>query len=133
MENDLEPIIGNWYMHRDKGQRFEVVAIDEDRELIELQHFDGDIEEVSLTEWEEMNIALTEEPQNWTGPVDVEELDDLGTEITDTSKEDWSEPLAQFHDAEQERLLQEQKEYADEWEEELPLESSGDEGVGEKT
>lgn len=110
MENDLEPIVGNWYMHNDKGQRFNVVAFDEERELIEIQHFDGDIEEVSLAEWQEMDIALSDEPQNWTGPADVEEIDDLGTEITDTSKDDWSEPLQEYHDRNKQRLLQEQEE-----------------------
>lgn len=123
MENELEPIIGNWYMHLDKGQRFEVVALDEEQDTIELQHFDGDIEEVSLAEWGEMRIALSEEPQNWTGPADIEEADDLGTEITDTAKEDWSEPLEQFRDTDRERLLPESKEQEEEWEEGMPVEA----------
>ncbi|MFO7593628.1 MAG: DUF6763 family protein [Pseudomonadota bacterium] len=109
MGNDLEPIVGNWYMHNDKGQRFNVVAFDEERELIEIQHFDGDIEEVSLTDWQEMDIEVSDEPQNWTGPADVEEMDDLGTEITDTSKEDWSEPLQEYREARRGRSLREQE------------------------
>jgi len=122
MENELEPIIGNWYMHQDKGQRFTVLAVDEERELVELQHFDGDIEEIGLAEWAEMQIALSEAPQNWSGSVDIQEVDDLGTEITDTSKEDWSDPLQEFRDADRERLLQEPQELADEWQEGMPLE-----------
>lgn len=122
MENELEPIIGNWYMHQDKGQRFTVLAVDEERELVELQHFDGDIEEIGLTEWGDMQIALSEAPQNWSGSVDIQEVDDLGTEITDTSKEDWSDPLQEFRDADRERLLQEPQELADEWQEGMPLE-----------
>jgi hypothetical protein len=124
MENELEPIIGNWYMHLDKGQRFEVVAVDEANALVELQHFDGDLEEVSLAEWREMNIAFSEEPQNWTGPVDIGEVDDLGTAVTDTTTEDWAEPLGQYRDHEQERLLQEQQEVNEEWDEEVPAEAS---------
>jgi len=122
MENELEPIIGNWYMHQDKGQRFTVLAVDEERELVELQHFDGDIEEIGLTEWGDMQIALSEAPQNWSGSVDIQEVDDLGTEITDTSKEDWSDPLQEFREADRERLLQEPQELADEWQEGTPLE-----------
>lgn len=93
MTIDLDPVVDNWYFHLDKGQKFKVVSVDEEAHLIELQHFDGDIEEVSLDDWRDMEIELCEEPQNWSGPLDVSEQDDFGTEITDTSKEDWTEPL----------------------------------------
>jgi hypothetical protein len=33
-----------------------------------------------------------EEPENWTGPVDIAEVDDLGTQITDTTTDDWAAP-----------------------------------------
>jgi hypothetical protein len=110
MANDIEPIVDNWYVHLDKGQKYKVVAVDDGRGLVELQHFDGDIEEVSLAEWADMQIELSDEPQNWSGPIDVEEIDDLGTEVTDTSKDDWSESLGEFGEAAQERLKQESKE-----------------------
>lgn len=122
MANDIEPIEGNWYVHLDKGQRFEVVAVDEEGGLVEIQHFDGDIEELSLDEWEEMPIELSEEPPNWSGPIDVEEVDDLGTEITDTSKEDWSEPLGEFPEADPDQPKREEEEIADDWGEGAPVE-----------
>ncbi|WP_455197354.1 DUF6763 family protein [Kaarinaea lacus] len=89
MSNDLDPILGNWYQHLDKGQLFRVVAIDEDNEVIEIQHFDGDLDEVEMSLWQEMDIDLAEEPENFSGPYDVGELDDYGTEITDTARSDW--------------------------------------------
>ncbi len=89
MSNDLDPILGNWYQHLDKGQLFRVVAIDEDNEVIEIQHFDGDLDEVEMSLWREMDIDLAEEPENFSGPYDVGELDDYGTEITDTARSDW--------------------------------------------
>ena len=110
MANDLDPVVDNWYLHLDKGQRFKVVALDDERGLVELQHFDGDIEELSLAEWSKMEIELSEEPQNWSAAVDVGEIDDLGTEVTDTSKDDWSESLGEFGEVAQERLKQESKE-----------------------
>ncbi|MDX1813094.1 MAG: DUF6763 family protein [Gammaproteobacteria bacterium] len=93
MDTDLDPIIDNWYMHLDKGQKFRVVDIDEDNEIVEVQHFDGDLEEVSFNEWRDMEIEISDEPQNWSGAIDVSELDDYGTEITDTVEEDWNEAL----------------------------------------
>lgn len=45
----LEPVIGDWY--RSHGQLFEVVAMDEDEQLIEIQHADGNLEEMDLDDW----------------------------------------------------------------------------------
>ena len=96
MPNDFDPQVGQWYSHLDKGQRFVITAIDEDNETIEVQHFDADLEEYSLDEWHELDIELCEAPENWAGALDIGERDDFGTEITDTSGRDWSEPLTEF-------------------------------------
>jgi hypothetical protein len=45
----LEPRIGDWY--RSHGQQFEVVAIDDSEGVVEIQHADGDIEEMDLDDW----------------------------------------------------------------------------------
>jgi hypothetical protein len=94
MNSEADPIVGNWYRHLDKGQPFTVVAVDEDAGLVEIQHFDGDLEEIELETWYRLPIEPIEEPENWSGSLDVAELDDLGgTEVTDTQPEDWSGPL----------------------------------------
>jgi 5,10-methenyltetrahydromethanopterin hydrogenase len=92
MRNELDPIIDQWYAHLDKGQRFFVIDIDDDENMVEIQHFDGDIEELSLEEWRDLAIEVSEEPENWAGALDIAESDDLGTGVTDTSAGDWSEP-----------------------------------------
>ena len=92
MLNELDPQIDQWYAHLDKGQRFYITAINDDGDAIEIQHFDGDIEEISMDEWCELEIELSEEPENWAGAYDIAEKDDLGTGITDTRPIDWSEP-----------------------------------------
>ena len=96
MPSEIDPIVDNWYCHLDKGQRFYVVAVDEDGGVVEVQHFDGDVEEIDLKEWYEMNIETAEEPESWAGAVDVGNVDDYGTEVTDTRPADWSEPLKQY-------------------------------------
>jgi hypothetical protein len=94
MDKDLDPIIGNWYRHLDKGQMFRVIAFDDSDATIELQHFDGDIEEVSLIVWRTMDLEVAEAPEDWTGPMDDIEPDDLGySSETVMSNEDWSAPL----------------------------------------
>lgn len=97
MKNQADPIVDNWYQHLDKGQAFQVVAVDEDAGTVELQHFDGDVEEIDLDAWYQLPVEIIEEPENWSGPFDVGEMDDLtGTEVTDTAVADWTEPLEEI-------------------------------------
>ena len=96
MSNELDPIVGNWYQHLDKGQLFRVVAFDEDNSLVEIQNIDGDLDELDLPQWKGLELELAEEPENFSGPYDVGELDDYGTEITDTSKADWEESFEEI-------------------------------------
>ena len=95
MPNEYDPIVNNWYTHKDKGQLFTIVDVGEDS--IDIQYFDGDLEEISFSTWRNMDIELGEEPENWTGAMDIAEADDLGTEVTDTRPDDWSEPLREHH------------------------------------
>ena len=117
MPNELDPLEDQWYAFIDKGQRFYIVAIDEDASTIEVQHFDGDLEEYSFDEWRELGVELSEAPENWDGALDVGELDDLGTEITDTNQEDWSEPQQDFRPAGQEKLTPDLEASVDEYDE----------------
>jgi len=93
MVNKFDPIIGNWYRHLDKGQMFRVVALDEKDGHIEVQHFDGDLEDVGLTRWQSMDLEIAAAPEDWTGPMDDIEKDDLGYTETDMSERDWRRPL----------------------------------------
>lgn len=104
MPNNLEPRIDQWYAHLDKGQRFFITAIDKEDQTVEVQHFDGDVEEFTLDEWRDLDIELSEAPESWSGALDIAEQDDFGTEITDTQPEDWSEPGEDFRPPGQEKL-----------------------------
>ncbi len=68
------PIVGNWYECHE-GQLFEVVAIDIDDHTIEVQHFDGSLEEFDNDGWIAMMPKETEAPEDWTGSLDVEPED----------------------------------------------------------
>ena len=98
MPNELDPRINQWYAHFDKWQCFYVVATEEDKNTVEIQHFDGDIEEFSFDEWRDLKIVLSEEPESWAGALDIAEQDDLGTGITDTRSADWTEPGKDYRD-----------------------------------
>jgi hypothetical protein len=101
MAAELDPIVGNWYEHLDKGQRFEVVAVDEDNGTVETQDFDGNLNEFDIEEWHTLDIQVCEEPENWSGPMDMGERDDYGTEVTDTSDDDFDEPYQEYREEEE--------------------------------
>jgi hypothetical protein len=68
------PAIGRWY-RRANGQLFEVVAVDEDDATVELQFFDGTIDEVDLETWDNLRIIRVAAPEDWSGSVDMDPED----------------------------------------------------------
>lgn len=104
MATDVDPIVDNWYQYLDIGQTFLVVAVDQESELVEVQHFDGDLEEITISNWYDLNIETSVAPENWSGPIDIAEVDDYGTEITETADKEWSEPLSTYKPTDAEKL-----------------------------
>lgn len=113
MPNELYPIRGQWYAHLKKGQRFFVSAIDEDAGTVEIQHFDADLEEATFEEWRQFDIEISVAPENWAGPLDFGEWDDLGTEVTDTRPADWIEPQRDLRPLRREGILPDKEPPAD--------------------
>src|SRR5579862_3449726 len=64
---EYEPTIGQWYEDLENDETFQVLRVDEDREVVEIQHLDGDIEELDVDGWAELDLELTEEPEGWSG------------------------------------------------------------------
>jgi hypothetical protein len=87
-------VVGQWYAHRDKGELFQVVAIDEDQSMIEMQDFDGSIDEIDFDGWSQMALRSAEAPEDWTGSVDLQNPDDLGYEAPiEIRARDWRTPV----------------------------------------
>ena len=97
------PEVGQWYARGDKGELFRVVAYDERDGTIEIQTFDGDVDELDAEAWNDMVLERSEPPEDWTGPVDDVEVDDLGYSETEMKRSDWSEPLQPARVAEESR------------------------------
>jgi hypothetical protein len=74
-----QPSIGNWY-RISGGEIFEVVAVDDDDGTIEIQYFDGTVEEMDIEDWdsqyEDGVLETAEAPEDWSGSVDVEPEDE---------------------------------------------------------
>jgi hypothetical protein len=64
---EYEPTVGQWYEDLENEETFQVLKVDEDREIVEIQHLDGDVEELDVDGWAELDLELTEEPEGWSG------------------------------------------------------------------
>lgn len=71
------PIVGQWF-RRPNGTIFEVVALDEDAGTVEVQQFDGTIDEFDLDAWPELELAEVAAPEDWSGSVDIDPEDVTG-------------------------------------------------------
>jgi hypothetical protein len=85
----IEPVVGDWY--RSHGQIFEVVAIDDAERVIEIQHADGDLEEIDFDDWATRSRAgslntAEEAPENLRASTDSES-EDLSGQIPHSFEE----------------------------------------------
>lgn len=93
-----QPSIGTWYRQREGGALFEVVAVDDDDGTIEIQYFDGTVEEMDIEDWdgqwEDGALEGAQPPEDWTGSVDVEpEQDSLRGDASDGDRDLRASPL----------------------------------------
>ena len=68
-----------------------MLKVDEDAELVEIEHLDGEIEEIDLETWHEMDLEPTEEPEGWAESEEEEEDEDEDDEDWDEDEDDEDE------------------------------------------
>ena len=86
------PGIGQWF-RRPNGTLFEVVAIDEDGRTIEIQQFDGTLDEIEIDRWPGLLLVEVSPPEDISGSLDMDSED-----YSDVSEPDvavgYQDPLA---------------------------------------
>ena len=75
MSGQITAEIGHWYRPIANDSYFEVVAIDYDDQCIEIQYFDGAIEEIEFSGWKTLIPVETAPPEDWTGPFEIDRQD----------------------------------------------------------
>lgn len=107
VSRDYEPVPGQWYENLEEEEPFRVLTMDEDSELVEIEYLDGDIEEIDLETWHEMDLELTQEPEGWSESQeedddeddeddDWDDDDDEDDDLDDDEDEDESEDREQY-------------------------------------
>ena len=85
MSRDYEPVASQWYENIEEEESFRVLSVDEDSELVEIEYLDGDIEELDIEAWHEMDLEKITEPEGWAASQAEEK------EEEDDDDEDWDE------------------------------------------
>ena len=62
--------LGGWYRISD-GRAFKIVSLDGVEDTVEIQYADGDLEELELEYWYELEPMPIESPDYGNGPFDV--------------------------------------------------------------
>ena len=91
------PEIGSWYRGAD-GAMFEIGAVDDKDQTIEIQHFDGTLEELDTDAWQELAAEAVDQPEDWAGGMDVDGKD-LPSD-GEVPHEQWDDPLDFMDDQE---------------------------------
>lgn len=89
MAREYEPLKGQWYENIDENDSFRVLSVDEDSELVEIEYLDGDIEELDLDTWQELDLEKIDEPEGWSAA--EEEDDEEEEKEKDELEETWDE------------------------------------------
>lgn len=105
MSRDNEPVPGQWYENVEEDETFRVLSVDEDSELIEIEYLDGDIEELDIEAWHEMDLELTDEPEGWSDEDDEDEDEEEEDEEEDDEDDDddWDEDEEDDWDEDEDR------------------------------
>jgi predicted dehydrogenase len=84
---DYDPVQGQWYEDLEENEIFRVLSVDPDEEIIEVQYENGDIEEIDLDTWHELDLERAQEPEGWAS----DDADDEEDDEEDEDEDDWDD------------------------------------------
>jgi hypothetical protein len=92
---DYDPVQGKWYEDLEENEVFKVLSVDPDQELVTVQYENGDIEEIDLDTWHELDLEQAEEPEGWASDTEEakkeEEEEEEDEDDWDEDDDDWDE------------------------------------------
>jgi len=87
---DYEPVKGQWYENVEEDETFRVLSVDEDADLVEIEYLDGDIEELDIDTWHELDLERIAEPEGWSGGEEEGEEEEEDDD-EDEDDDDWDD------------------------------------------
>jgi hypothetical protein len=98
VSRDYEPVRGQWYQNLEEDEQFRVLTVDEDSELVEIEYLDGDIEELDIEAWHEMDLDRIEQPEGWSESDEDDEDDDEDDDWEDDDEDEDDDDLDEDED-----------------------------------
>jgi hypothetical protein len=89
--------IGSWFKTIN-GDKFEVVAHDLEEGVVEVQFYDGTVEEYDLDDLEELEMKPIAPPEDWSGSYDLTR-DDYGVDLDQPAGDNRTNPLDYLEDS----------------------------------
>lgn len=91
------PEIGHWY-RAPHGEAFTVVAIEPETDGseggIEIQYFDGTLEELAHRDWDTLGVQPVAAPEDYSGALDLGVEGDSGIGLIAEDEGTWVDPMS---------------------------------------
>ena len=91
MSDQLEPVVGKWYRDAELDEQFRVLAIDEEREVVEIQYLDGEADEIELEAWSDLDLEAAEPPDEEDDDDEDDTRESRWTERDAGEADDWDD------------------------------------------
>ncbi|MGK2913378.1 MAG: DUF6763 family protein [Porticoccaceae bacterium] len=72
------PRVNQWYQDARDDILFEVVAVDNKEQTIEIQYYDGEVGEIEFDAWREMVLLPAQPPEDWRSAYELNDEEDVG-------------------------------------------------------
>jgi hypothetical protein len=108
VSRDYDPEPGQWYEDLDRDETFKVLSVDPDEVLIRIQWLDGEVEDIDVDAWNELDLELSAEPEGWVDDsVDTEDEDEDEDDLEDLDEDededdDWDDDDDDYDDEDDE-------------------------------
>lgn len=87
----MRPEVGQWYINEESKQQFEVVALDMETDSIEIQYFEGEIDDLDFEDWYSLPLVTMDAPEDWSGPYETDDY-----YLDDAEEAEYSEHIDHF-------------------------------------
>src|SRR5690242_18085943 len=91
MSEELEPVVGKWYRDAELDEQFRVIAVDEEREVVEIQYQNGEGDEIELEAWSDLDLEAAEAPDEEGDDEDDEPRESRWSERNAGEADDWDD------------------------------------------
>jgi hypothetical protein len=91
VSREYAPTPGKWYENKEEDETFRVLSVDEDDELVEIEYLDGEIEELDLDTWHELDLEIVDEPEGWSDEDEDDDEEEEEEDEEDDEDDDWDD------------------------------------------